>query len=112
TRKTTEEMTTLAQRLTAGLRQASGVAEPAGEGATGRLREELRRKDAELAARESALSDRDERVAALEAEKQDLVWRLEAAQEEARRAPVRTAAAPTVAPGARGADEELRVHEA
>jgi SAM-dependent methyltransferase len=116
TRKTTEEMTTLAQRLTAGLRQASAAGEASGDSApVGRLREDLRRKEAELAARESALSDRDERVAALEAEKQDLLWRLEAAVEDVRRAETRVAERPPVAqarpflPAANGAgDEELR----
>jgi SAM-dependent methyltransferase len=78
TRRSTEEMAALAQRLTAGLRPA----EPAGQGTS---RAESERLQAALAARESALSERDERIAALEAEKQDLFWRAEAAEEELRR---------------------------
>jgi chromosome segregation ATPase len=45
----------------------------------------LREREAALAARESALSDRDDRIAALEAERQDLAWRLDAAEDELRR---------------------------
>jgi len=70
TRRTTEEMASLAQKLTAGLR-------PAVAGA----RDDLQ---AALAARESALSERDERIAALEGERQDLEWRLQTAEEHAK----------------------------
>ena len=80
TRRTTQEMASLAQRITAGLRPEAAPAEARGDGVpVARLREELRRREEELAAAESALSERDERVAALEAEKQDLDWRLAAA---------------------------------
>jgi chromosome segregation ATPase/SAM-dependent methyltransferase len=79
TRKTTEEMTVLAQRLTAGLR--------AGEPAPGPdLTEELRRRESELAARESALSERDDRIAALETANQHALWRADAAEDEIGRA--------------------------
>jgi len=79
TRRTTEEMAALAQRIAGGL--APGAHRPAG-GAAGPdfFREEL-------AARESALSDRDDRIAALEGEKQDLLWRLEEAEARAGEAP-------------------------
>jgi chromosome segregation ATPase len=83
TRRTTEEMTALAQRLTAGLRGGAGREETP---QTAALVEKLREREAALAASESALSDRDERIAALEAERQDLAWRLDAAEEELRRA--------------------------
>jgi SAM-dependent methyltransferase len=80
TRRTTEEISMLAQQLTSGLRTRDG-GETSSAAAT-----ELRRREAELAARESALSDRDERIAALEAERQDLTWRLESLEEDLRRA--------------------------
>jgi len=73
TRKTTEELTALAQRLTAGLR-----AEEPGPA----LNEELQRREKELAERESALSERDDRIAALEAAKQEVQWRANAADDE------------------------------
>jgi SAM-dependent methyltransferase len=82
TRRTTEEMTALAQRLTAGLRGGPREETPQ----TAALVEKLREREAALAARESALSDRDDRIAALEAERQDLAWRLDAAEEDLRRA--------------------------
>jgi len=82
TRRTTEEMTSLAQRLTAGLRGAPREETPQ----TAALVEKLREREAALAARESALSDRDDRIAALEAERQDLAWRLDAAEEDLRHA--------------------------
>jgi SAM-dependent methyltransferase len=72
TRKTTEEMTTLAQRLASGLRGGD-----AGPG-TAQL-EELRR---EMATRESALSERDDRIAALEIAKQEAAWRADSAEDE------------------------------
>jgi len=75
TRKTTEEMTALAQRLTSGLRGGEGTPSPA-------LAEELRRREEELAARESALSERDDRIAALEVAKQEATWRADAAEDE------------------------------
>ena len=91
TRRTTEEMTSLAQRLTAGLR-GGGREETPG---TAALVEKLREREAALAARESALSDRDDRIAALEAERQDLAWRLDSAEDELQRAGGPSAAPPT-----------------
>jgi SAM-dependent methyltransferase len=73
TRKTTEELTALAQRLTAGLR--TDEPGPALDG-------ELQRREEELAERESALSERDDRIAALEAAKQEALWRADAADDE------------------------------
>jgi chromosome segregation ATPase len=75
TRKTTEEMTALAQRLTSGLRGGEAAPSPA-------LTEELRRREDALAARESALSERDDRIAALEIAKQEAAWRADAAEDE------------------------------
>jgi SAM-dependent methyltransferase len=104
TRRTTEQVTALTQRLTAGLRGPGGVREEAPHAAA--LADRLREQEAKLAARESALSERDERVAALEAERQDLLWRLESAEENLRREPSAAAAwapAPAAAAGATGA---------
>ena len=78
TRKTTEEMTALAQRLTAGLRDG-GVPSPAAT-------EEFRRRESELAERESALSERDDRIAGLEVARQEALWRADAADDELGRA--------------------------
>jgi len=76
TRKTTEELTALAQRLTAGLRsEETSPAPPA-------LNEELQRREKQLAERESALSERDDRIAALETAKQEALWRADAADDE------------------------------
>ncbi|MBN2573511.1 MAG: hypothetical protein JXP73_03010 [Deltaproteobacteria bacterium] len=75
TRKTTEEMTALAQRLTAGLRAGEAPASPA-------TAEELRHRETALAERESALAERDDRIAALEAAKQEAAWRADAAEDE------------------------------
>lgn len=79
TRKTTEEMTVLAQRLTAGLRTGEPSLGPD-------LTEELRRRESEIAERESALSERDDRIAALEAANQHALWRADAAEDEIGRA--------------------------
>ncbi len=79
TRRTTEEVTSLAQQLTAGLRAVPGREQAAASA----LAEQGRRHEAELAAAESALGERDERIALLEAERQDLLWRLDAADERA-----------------------------
>jgi SAM-dependent methyltransferase/chromosome segregation ATPase len=73
TRKTTEELTALAQRLTAGLR----TDEPSPT-----LNAELQRREKALAERESALSERDDRIAALETAKQEALWRADAADDE------------------------------
>ena len=78
TRKTTEDMTALAQRLTTGLRETER--EPGPE-----LSQELRRREATLAERESALSERDDRIATLEAARQEALWRADAAEDEASR---------------------------
>jgi len=78
TRKTADEMTVLAQRLTAGLRPSEPLP-PAG------LADELKRREAELAERESALSERDDRIAALEAARQEATWRAEAAEDDVAR---------------------------
>jgi len=79
TRKTTEELTALAQRLTSGLRSDGGGPSPA-------LAEELQRREDALAERESALSERDDRVAALEAAKQEALWRADASDDALERA--------------------------
>jgi chromosome segregation ATPase len=78
-RKTTEEITALAQRLTHGLRVGEMPASSA-------LEAELRRREGELAERESALSERDDRIAALEAAKQEALWRADTADDELLRA--------------------------
>ena len=75
TRKTADEMTVLAQHLTAGLRPSEPLP-------TAGLTEELKRREAELAERESALSERDDRIAALEAARQEAAWRAEAAEDD------------------------------
>jgi SAM-dependent methyltransferase len=75
TRKTADQMTILAQRLTSGLRPS----EP--PPATG-LADELKRREGELAQRESALSERDDRIAALEAARQEAIWRADAAEDK------------------------------
>lgn len=104
TRRTTEEMTALAQRVTSGLRGGPGREETP---QTAALLERLRDREAALAARESALSDRDERIAALEVERQDLIWRLQTAEEERRRAETRRPASTGPGAGQAYRDEEL-----
>ncbi len=74
TRKTTEEMTALAQRLTSGLRDG-------GMRSARPFSEEGRRAD-EQAERESGISERDDRIAALEVAKQEALWRADAAEDE------------------------------
>jgi SAM-dependent methyltransferase len=101
TRRTTEEMASLAQRLTAGLRPPEPTRSAAEGPAASAAFERLQTQQAALAASESALSERDERIAALEAERQDLIWRLEAAEEQLRGADGRGAAPLS-------SDEELR----
>lgn len=83
TRKTTEEITALAQRLTHGLRagEVPATADQATE-----------RQQSELAERESALFERDDRIAALEAAKQEALWRADAAEDELARARAELAA--------------------
>jgi hypothetical protein len=85
TRRTREEVSELTRQLSASWRpdgRAEKEAEAAREEGSGvlRLREELRRRGEELDASVAALSQREQRIAALEAEKQDLVWRLQTAQ--------------------------------
>jgi len=75
TRKTADEMTALALRLTAGLRPSEPL--PAAS-----LADELKRREAELAERESALSERDDRIASLEAARQAAIWRADAAEDD------------------------------
>lgn len=75
TRKTADEMTALAHRLTSGLR-------PSETQPSSGMVEELKRREAELAERESALSERDDRIAALEAARQEALWRADAAEDE------------------------------
>lgn len=70
TRRTTEEMTSLASRITAGLR--AGLMEPGRPGP-----EQTSRLEAELAAATTALAERDERIATLEADKQELTWQVQ-----------------------------------
>jgi SAM-dependent methyltransferase/uncharacterized protein YukE len=74
TRRTTEEMTALAERLTAGLR-GDTRASPLSH-------DELRQREKELAERESALSERDDHIAGLEIAKQEALWRVDAADDE------------------------------
>jgi SAM-dependent methyltransferase len=74
-RRTTEEMTALAQRLTAGLRAEETAASPA-------QAEALRQRENELALRESALAERDDRIATLEAARQEAAWRADAAEDD------------------------------
>lgn len=101
TRRTTEEMTALAQRMTAGLRGPVAREESPGG-------ERTRALESALAERESALAERDDRIAALEAERQDLVWRLDEADERLR------ASVPMVAPAGAPPEEllaQLRARE-
>jgi len=89
TRKAADEMSALAAQLTQGLR-APVAAEPGPPevSANSRAREQL------LVRRESEIAERDERIAQLELEKQDLLWQLQAAQASA------LSAAPEAAPPA------------
>jgi SAM-dependent methyltransferase len=101
TRKTTEEMTVLAQRLTAGLRSSAPAPNPA-------MAEELRRREAELAERESALSERDDRIAALEVAKQEALWRADAAEDGLGRIRAELARVRTQLASLQEAQEKLR----
>jgi hypothetical protein len=93
TRRTREEMAALAQRITSGLRPDAG---PRGE------------DQLTIAARESSLSERDERIAALEADKQDLMWTLDALSAQVADSSGRAAAprAPAPTAGATSAPAE------
>jgi SAM-dependent methyltransferase len=78
TRRTREEVSALTRQIGGGLRaDAEQTAET--NAAVARLREDLRRRSEELAARQAMLKDRDARIAALEAENHDLQRRLQAA---------------------------------
>jgi protein-L-isoaspartate O-methyltransferase/flagellin-like hook-associated protein FlgL len=101
TRKTTEEMTALAQRLTSGLRASTPAPSPA-------LTEELRRREAELAECESALSERDDRIAALEIAKQEALWRADASDDELGRVRAELARVRTQLASLQEAQEKLR----
>jgi chromosome segregation ATPase len=71
-RKTAQEITALAQRLTSGLRMDEAA----------RPTDEIKRFETVLAERESALAERDDRVAQLELSRQEAEWRLSAAEVE------------------------------
>jgi chromosome segregation protein len=100
TRRTADEMTSLAQRLTAGLRPSEPLPAAA-------LTDELKRREAELAERESALSERDDRIAALEAARQEATWRAEAAEDDLGRLRAQIAELRQAAPLASPARDEL-----
>jgi chromosome segregation ATPase len=105
TRRTTEEFAALAQRLTSGIRGATTTVEDARSPELAAVLERLREREAALARRESELTERDERIAALEAEKQELAWRAQQAEERLAEGP----AAPRFAGSAASAAEvELR----
>jgi len=97
TRRTADEMSALAARLSSTISApvapvvvsppAAAKSAPAADGPnsgtwrdTAVLTDRLKQREAQLAQRESALFDRDERIASLEVEKQDLLWQLEAAK--------------------------------
>ena len=119
TRRTADEMSALAARLSSTIAPpAPPATEVRGSGSwrdTAVLADRLKQREAQLAQRESALFDRDERIAALEVEKQDLVWQLETSNS---RAPVAVAApivvaapvvvAPVVAAGPSPRERELK----
>jgi SAM-dependent methyltransferase len=100
TRKTTEEMTALAHRLTSGLRGGATAPSPA-------MAEELRRRESELAERESALSERDDRIASLEVAKQEALWRADAVEDEVARGRAELAKARDELAKLRAAQERL-----
>lgn len=75
-RKTAQEITALAQRLTSGLRVDETV----------RATDEVKRFETLLAERESTLVERDDRIAQLELSRQEAEWRLSAAEDELSRA--------------------------
>ena len=104
TRKTTEELTALAQRLTSGLRSDGSGPSPA-------LAEELQRREDALAERESALSERDDRVAALEAAKQEALWRADASDDALERARVEISRLRTESERASAQSEQSEIDE-
>jgi chromosome segregation ATPase len=91
TRRTTQEVAALASRITSGLRPEPAPA--ANDAALAGLREQLRRREEELANGAAALSERDDRIATLEAERQELSWQLNAAEAAAAEAAVAAEAA-------------------
>lgn len=104
TRRTTEEVAALAQRLTSGLR--GPVADDGRSPELAAVLERLRERETTLARRESELAERDERIAALEAEKQELAWREQESQEEVRQ--LRHARATAGQPAARATGPSQR----
>ncbi|MDX2020150.1 MAG: hypothetical protein SF187_07895 [Deltaproteobacteria bacterium] len=82
TRRTADEMSALAARLSSTIAAPAAVAAEPRTGSwrdVAVLTEKLKQREAQLAQRESALFDRDERIAGLETEKQDLAWQLQSA---------------------------------
>jgi SAM-dependent methyltransferase len=75
TRRTREEVSSLVRQFGGGLR-AEATEET---GAVARLREDLRRRTEDLAARQTALAERDARIGKLESENLELQRRLQAA---------------------------------
>jgi chromosome segregation ATPase len=100
TRRTTEEMTSLASRITAGLR--AGFMEP------GRPASDTARLEAEVAAAAAALSQRDERIAALEADKQELTWQVQELESRAAARPSPIAFEPATS---EMSDQQARLRE-
>lgn len=103
TRRTADEVSALAARFSSTLAAtSSGARSPSSQGDAGSqaLADRLKQREAQLAQRESALFDRDERIAALEAEKQDLIWQLGAAS-------LHKVAAPQTPVGASAREREL-----
>jgi chromosome segregation ATPase len=107
TRRTADEMSALAERITSGLRPDLGGAIK-GQGDGQALAEQLKARDVVLARRESELFERDERIAGLEIEKQDLMWRLEAAADVIERKPtVVSKSAPSMVSASASTQHEL-----
>lgn len=96
TRRTADEMSALAERITSGLRpDLGGAVKGQGDGHV-------------LARRESELFERDERIAGLEIEKQDLMWRLDAAADVIERKPtVVSKSAPSIVSASASTQHEL-----
>lgn len=79
TRRTAEEMAAVAERMAAGLRTAGEAPSRRDREEVAALESRLRAAEEELrsaAERASAVTERDERIARLETEKQDLSWRV------------------------------------
>ncbi|MCG5055063.1 MAG: hypothetical protein KA712_19025 [Myxococcales bacterium] len=101
TRRTADEMSALASRLSSTLVPTSPPRDPPERGASpdarelASLSERLKQREAQLAQRESALFDRDERIAQLESEKQDFEWQLAGARAGAQAPAVQTVVGPS-----------------